>query len=84
MDRVTKCWDVHLVAYLLSKGFVEVSLPKREHQYVYFYFKATPELDQETLNFYTGKSEVNAQTFSGYLRRLTIAVGEMRKGRLTE
>jgi hypothetical protein len=80
METIKKLSDVHLVSYLLTKGFAEIALPKKENQYVYFYFNGSPELEQEMLNFYGGKSQIDAQVFSYHLRRLHIVVGELRRG----
>jgi hypothetical protein len=75
MGTITKCWDINLVAYLLCKGFTSLTPPKQEKQgKVYFYFNSTPELETEISNFYTGKSPVDAQVYSGHLRRLRVAL----------
>jgi hypothetical protein len=79
-----KIYDINLVAYLLAKGFTESSLPKKEkdHQF-YFYFKDTPELQEEIDNYYCSQPLVSAPAYAYHLKRLRVLLSEMKeiKGR---
>lgn len=79
MEKFKKISDINCVAYLLSKGFLEATLPKLEEEHVFFYFKDTPELQKEVDTFFCGQPMVNAQPFGLHLRRLRITVAELRR-----
>jgi hypothetical protein len=80
METIKKFSDKNLVAYLLAKEFKESALPELDHGRVFFSFDYTPELEQETLNFYGGHSLVDAQAYAYHMRRLAITASEMHKG----
>jgi hypothetical protein len=80
MEQVKKFSDLELTGYLLCKGFKEVSPPVFDGIHIFFCFSATPELEKEVYEFFSGKVQVDLQTFANHQRRLRLIVTEMRRG----
>jgi hypothetical protein len=78
MEKIRRITDTHCIAYLLSKGFRETTLPKKQGSMIYFCFKDTPNLEKEIETYFCGTPIVNVQEFGIHLKCVRLVVAEMK------
>jgi len=81
MDTHTRINDLGFISYLLIQEFKPSHPPENSNEMLVYFFKPTPELEQERQKYYSGRSLVDAFAFYRTLQGLKLQARRMRTER---